>query len=163
VPLVDVVVLVEVVGDRDPGDALPAHARLDPVELGLGGARREHERGVTGVEVGDVRDLVRDHRAAGAAVVRPPVDARIHERAVDDELPAAVEQLGQGLRALRSVEPVLPVDREPRHPPALRRERVAGSGELLLLHEQLLAGGVPLLGGDGGRCPGHRGILPAVA
>ena len=35
VPLVDAEVLVEVVEHRDPGDVLPAHARLDPLDVGL--------------------------------------------------------------------------------------------------------------------------------
>ena len=44
------------------------------------------------------------------------------------------------------VELVLLLDGQPRHPPALGGQRVAGAGQLLLLHEQLLARGLPLLG-----------------
>src|SRR6266545_6933993 len=39
VPLVDAEVLIEVVGDRVPGDALPSVALLQALDLGLGGAR----------------------------------------------------------------------------------------------------------------------------
>src|SRR5262245_33679928 len=41
VPLVDAEVLVEVVRDRVPRDHVPAHAPLQALDLGLGGARDE--------------------------------------------------------------------------------------------------------------------------
>src|SRR5919112_5755453 len=50
VPLAHAEVLVEVVGDRVPGDELPSHALLQALDLGLGGARDERERGVAGVQ-----------------------------------------------------------------------------------------------------------------
>ena len=127
VPLVDAEVGVEVVGHREPGH-LPAHPLLQALDVGLRRARREHERGVAGVQVGDVRDLVGHHRAAGAGVVGPAVHAGLEERAVDDQLTPAVEQVEQARRAVGPVELVLLLHGEPRHPPALGGERVAGCG-----------------------------------
>ena len=97
-------------------------------------------------------DLVGAERAAdagplrvGAAAGRVRRDVRCEEGAVDDELTAAGEQVGEADGAVRPLEPVVLVDRRPRHPPALGGHRVAGPGELLLLDQELLAGGLPLL------------------
>src|SRR5262249_29761664 len=49
VPLVDTEVLVEVVGDRVPGDVLPAHPRFQTFDVLLRRSRGECERSVTGV------------------------------------------------------------------------------------------------------------------
>src|SRR4029453_5922586 len=65
-PLVDVEVFIEVVGDRVPGDVLPSVALLQALDLGLGGARGEHQRRVPRVQVSGMRDLVGDERAAYA-------------------------------------------------------------------------------------------------
>src|SRR3954452_5578991 len=70
VPLLDAEVLVEVVGDRVPGDQFPAHALLEARDLGLGRARGIRERRVARVEMGGVRDLVGTERAADAAPFR---------------------------------------------------------------------------------------------
>ena len=110
-----------------------------------GRAGREHQRRVARVEVRRVRDLVGHHRAADARVVGPAVHSGLEERSVDDELRAPVEQVDQALLAVGRVEAVLLVDREPRHPPPLGRERVARPHDLLLLHAELGACGVPLL------------------
>jgi len=64
---------------------------------------------------------------------------------VDDQLRAPVEELGQRLRALVSVEDVLLVNRYPRQFLPLPRELVAAAGELLLALEQLTPSGKPLL------------------
>src|SRR5262249_4542906 len=58
VPLVHVEVLVEIVGDGEPGDALPAVALLEPLDVGLRSARRERERRVPRVQMSRVGDLV---------------------------------------------------------------------------------------------------------
>ena len=51
------------------------------------------------------------------------------ERAVDDQLPAPVEEVVQGLfGAGRTIEAVLLFNRHARHPAALGGERVAGVG-----------------------------------
>src|ERR671911_382818 len=161
VPLVDAEILVPVAGDRVPGDVLPPVALLQLPDLGLRRARGEHERHIPRVQVGGVGDLVRDEGAAHArplgvriATLRVRVggDLRPVEGAVDDQLTAALEQVGKRGRPVRALEAVLLLDRHPRHPAALGRERVTGSGVLLLLDEQFLAGGLPLLGGDDGGC-----------
>ena len=78
-------------------------------------------------------------------MLRPAVHARLEEGAVDDQLTAALEQVEQARLALGPVERVRLLHRQPRHPPALGGQRVAGAGHGLLLHEQLLARGFPLL------------------
>ena len=77
-----------------------------------------------------------------------PATPGLEEEAVDDQLAAPVEQVEQARRPVRALEAVVLLDGHPRHPAPLGGERVAGAGELLLLHEQLLAGGLPLLGRD---------------
>src|SRR5262249_44710949 len=62
-----------------------------------------------------------------------------------DQLPATLKQVEKAHRALRAVEAVLLLHRHPRHPAALGGQRIAGAGQLLLLDQQLLAGGIPLL------------------
>ena len=116
------------------------------------GAREEHERGVAGVQVGDVGDLVGHHGAADAGMLGPPGHAGFEEGAVDDQLTAAVEQVEQARLALGSVELVLLLHGQPRHPPTLGGQRVTGAGQLLLLHEQLLARRLPLLRRHDRRC-----------
>ena len=90
-------------------------------------------------------------------------DLRPVEGAVDDQLATALEQVGEAQASRRALEPVLLVDRHPRHPPALGRQRVAGAGELLLLDEELLAGGVPLLRRDDRWCLHSLILLDPVA
>ena len=41
-----------------------------PLDVRLRGARHERQRGVAGVQVGGVRDLIGDHGAAGAGPLR---------------------------------------------------------------------------------------------
>ena len=151
-PLVHAEVGVEVVGDRVPGDQLPAHPLLQALDLGLRGARDVGERRVARVQVGGVRDLVGPEGATDAGPLRVRAarlrvrgDVRRVEGAVDDQLAAAVEQVEQARRAIRAFELVLLLHRHPRHPAALGGQRVAGPHVLLLLHEQLLARGDPLL------------------
>ena len=74
-------------------------------------------------------------------MLRPAAHAGLEEEAVQDQLAAPLEQVEQARGAVRALEPVVLVDRHPRHPPALG-ERVAGTRQLLLLHQQLLAGGL---------------------
>src|SRR5262245_47103315 len=74
----------------------------------------------------------------------PAVHAGLEEGAIDDQLPPAVEQVEQARLALGTVELVLLLHGQPRHPPTLGGQRVTGPGQLLLLHEQLLARSLPL-------------------
>ena len=92
-----------------------------------------------------LRNLVGHHRAADAGVVGPADHARFEEGAIDDQLTAALEQIEQARFALWSVELVLLLHGQPRHPPTLGRQRVTGVGQLLLLHEQFLPRRLPFL------------------
>jgi len=56
----------------------------------------------------------------------------------------AVEQVEQTRHALGSVELILLLHGQPRHPPTLGGQCVTGTGQLLLFHEQLLARSLPL-------------------
>ena len=102
--------------------------------------------------------LVGHERAAGAAALGPLGHAGLEEEAVDDQLAAAVEQVVQARGSVRPLEAVLLLHRQPRHPAPLGGQGVAGAGELLLLHEQGLACGGPLLGRDD-RWGVHRRVL----
>jgi hypothetical protein len=61
------------------------------------------------------------------------------------QLPTAVEQVEQRRLAVRSVEDVLLVDPDHRESAAIGVQPVASAGELLLLGEQPLASGQPLV------------------
>ena len=89
--------------------------------------------------------LVGNHRAARASLLRPAVHARLVEEAVEDQLPAPVEEVEQAHWPVRSLELVLLLDEHPRHPAALGRHRVARVGELLLLDQQRVVRLLPFL------------------
>src|SRR5262245_65144589 len=78
----------------------------------------------------------------------PPVHPRFEERAVDDQLTAALEKVEQTRPAPGSIELVGLLHGHPRHPPTLGGKRVTGVGQGFLLHEELLARGLPLLRRD---------------
>ena len=96
----------------------------------------------------EVSDLVGQERAAVAATLGPAGHAGLEEEAVDDQLTAPSEQVEQTHRAIRALEGVLLLHGHSRHPAALGGQRIAGAGQLFLLHQQLLACGFPLLGRD---------------
>ena len=75
----------------------------------------------------------------------PAEHAGLVEGAVDDQLVTAFEQIAQARFAFGPFELVLLLHGEPGHPPALGGQGVTGAGQFLLLHEQLLARGFPLL------------------
>src|SRR5205085_3301180 len=61
----------------------------------------------------------------------------LEEGAVDDQLPAAFEQVEQAHFALWPLEFVRLRDGHPRHPPALGGQRVTGARQGFFLHEHL--------------------------
>ena len=95
--------------------------------------------------MGQVGDLIGAQGAAAAGVLGPAEHPGLEEGAIDDQLTAALEQIEQAYLALGSVELVLLVHSQPRHPPAFGGQRVTGAGQGLLLHEELLARSLPLL------------------
>src|SRR5580693_8716355 len=95
--------------------------------------------------MGQVRDLIGAQGAAAAGVLGPAEHPRLEEGAIDDQLGAALEQIEQAYLALGSVELVLLVHSQPRHPSAFGGQRVTGAGQGLLLHQELLARSLPLL------------------
>jgi hypothetical protein len=78
-------------------------------------------------------------------MVGPAEHSGLEEGAVDDQLTATFEQVEQAHPAIRPVEQVILLDREPWHSPTFRRQRVTGTGQFLLLHEQSLTRGFPFL------------------
>src|SRR6476619_3624558 len=95
--------------------------------------------------MGQVGDLIGAQGAAAAGVLGPAEHPGLEEGAIDDQLTAALEQIEQANLALGSIELVLLVYSQPRHPPALGGQRVTGAGQGLLLDEELLARSLPLL------------------
>src|SRR6266536_1427320 len=84
---------------------------------------------------------VRDRGADRAACL----EGRPEHEVVDEQLGAAVEEIGEGLRALLRLEAVVLLDRHPGQLAPLPGQLVAPAGELLLLLQQLLALRLPLL------------------
>src|SRR6266550_4554225 len=92
-----------------------------------------------------VGDLVGAEGATAACVLGPAEHPGLEESAIDDQLLAALEQVEQANLTLGSVELVLLLHRHPRHPSTLGGQRITGAGQALLLHEEILARGLPLL------------------
>src|SRR5438067_12412650 len=88
-------------------------------------------------------DLVDEHRAAVTAdvLIRPE-----HE-VIEEQLPAALEEVEQRRLSVRTVEDVALVDPDHRQPATLRRDRVSGARGLLFLRKQRISRGLPLRGG----------------
>ena len=76
---------------------------------------------------------------------QPAVPGRPEHEVVDEQLGAAVEEIGEGLRAVLGLEPVVLLDRDPGQLAPLPGQLVAAAGELLLLLQQLVALRLPLL------------------
>jgi hypothetical protein len=138
----DAVVDVEVgVRRRVPREA-PPHPLPVRGELRVGRERDGDHRDVARLQVDDVRvEVVGPERAALAA----GVPARIEHEVVDDELAAAGEELRQRASSVRPLEDVLLLDALPRQVTSLAPQLVPQPRELLLLREQLLPLGQPLV------------------
>src|SRR6266566_137224 len=141
----DSVIVVEVVPKRrDPGEA-PAHPLLVCLDLRERRSGDRDHRHVPMVQVLNHRLEVvgpeRANRAAGLIL-------RIEHEVVDEQLASAVEELGQGLLALRALEDVLLLDRLPGQGLPMSRQLVARAREFLLIREQLRALGNPVVVGD---------------
>src|SRR6266568_2682929 len=93
VPFVDAEIGVEAVGDTVPGH-LPAHPRLQSRDVRLRRPRGVGEGGVSGVQMGQVGDLIGAQGAAAAGMLGPAEHPGFEEGAVDDQLPAALASAG---------------------------------------------------------------------
>src|SRR5438105_1719684 len=89
-------------------------------------------------------DMVDFERAADAALLPAGTE---HEM-LDDQLAAAVEQVGERLLALRTIEHIGLFDLDPWQVAPLRAQLVAQTGEFLFLGQMRLARGQPLLSRD---------------
>ena len=137
-------VLIEVVpAEETQGRSQPMRSRYASI-FSSGAIETQGERGVAGLQVSDVAEVVHEHRAAGATRVRPAVGARAEHEVVDDQLPAALEQVQQADVPVRPLEHVVLVDPHHRQPAALGGECVVRPHRCLLLGQQLLVGGLPL-------------------
>jgi hypothetical protein len=105
-------------------------------------ARDEGERGVARVDVGQVADLVGEHRAAAP---RLPIGRK--PEVVDDQPAAALEEVDQRDGPVRTVEGVIGGELHHRLATALGAQGVAGPGGLLLRQESLVEA-LPLLVAD---------------
>src|SRR6516225_5973139 len=110
--------------------------------------------------MGQVCDLIGTEGATAAGVLRPPEHPGFEERPIDDQLPAALEQIEQTHSAPGRFEYVGLLDRHPRHPAALGRQSVTGPRQRLLLYEHLLARSLPVLRRDDWRGI-HSGLFAA--
>src|SRR6478672_11752679 len=108
--------------------------------------------------MGQVGDLVSHEGAAAAGVLGPAEHPGLEEGAIDDQLPAALEQVEQANLTLGPVELVLLLDRHPRHPSTLGGQRITGAGQVLLLDNELLPRSLPLLFRHDWWCL-HRNVL----
>ena len=93
--------------------------------------------------MGEVRDLIGAQRAAAAGVLGPAEHPGLEEGAIDDQLPAALEQVEQAGLAVGPFELIRLLDGHPRHPPPFGGQGVAGPRQGFFLHEHLLARSLP--------------------
>src|SRR5882757_2994532 len=107
--------------------------------------------------MGEVGYLVRPQRTSDARVVWPAMHPGFKERAVENQLVAALEQVRQTDLALGAVEYIVLLDSLPRHTASLGGQRNPGAGHFLFLHKKLLPLRFPLLGGYDWRC--FHGVL----
>src|SRR6266851_5314975 len=146
----DVEVVVEVAAERRVPGEIPALARLVRRDLRLRSPGDCGEGRVPGPQISEQPwgQLVQAGRAARARVV----PRRVEHDVLQHQLPVRPEHVSQARLAVGPFEDVLLVDPNHRKLAPARVERVVQLGELLLPHQELLAGGQPLLArGDGGK------------
>jgi len=121
---------------------VPTHALFENLDFGERCARNDRERHVALCEM-DIRavEMVSKERAARAA--RFP--ARTQHEMVDDELVAAVEQVGERLLAARRVEYIILLHLHPRQITTLATQIIARPGEGFFGGEMRLALLEPIL------------------
>src|SRR6266481_7029114 len=95
--------------------------------------------------MGPVGDLVGAQRAASAGVLGPAEYPWLEEGAINNQLPATLEQVEQAYLPVRPVELVVLLHHHPRHPSAFGGQRITRVGQGLLFHKKLLPRSLPLL------------------
>jgi hypothetical protein len=101
----------------------------------------QHQRGVTGMQMSLVADIVDQAGTTVAALAAVHV---VHE-VVDDQLTAPGEQIGQTQLTLRPLKTVIGLNLDHRQLAALGVQRIALLGQRLFFGQQSLAGKQPLL------------------
>src|SRR5690348_2493325 len=96
--------------------------------------------------MGQMIDLIGAQRTAAACVIGPAKHSGLKEGAVEDQLPAAFEQVEQADPAFGSFKLVLLFDRHPWHPATFRGQGIARTSESFFLNKHPLTRGIPLLG-----------------
>src|SRR5712692_9586016 len=91
-------------------------------------------------------EIVRPERAALA----PLSPVRTEHEVIDDQLAAALEEIGQSLLAAGDVEDIVLLHSDPRQLPALPAQLVTQPRELFLLDEMLLVRCEPFVARDYG-------------
>src|SRR5712664_3441681 len=138
----DVIVKVEIAGDRGDPAKLPAHPLAICLELCDGPARDGDEADIVMLEMlPRAVDLIREQRAAGASLL--PIGTE-HE-VIDDELTASVEQVAERHLAVDTFEDVVLLDLDPGQGPPLLRQAVALARPGLLLRQKRAPRFDPLL------------------
>src|SRR5919106_4225517 len=140
----DAEVGVEVAAGRGVPRDRPAHALLVRLDVRQRRARHQGKRGVAGVQVREMADLVDEHRTPGAARGRPALDVGSEHEVVDDQLAAPVEQIEQARHAVRAFEDVALLKPDHRQRAALGGQRVSRPRGFLLLDQKPVASGLPL-------------------
>ena len=137
----DTIIEIEIAAVRRHPREAPSHALLECLDLRRSGARNHRERRIPLRHV-DPRsvEMVGEERAARTSFF----PSRTQHEVIDDQLAAAVEQVGQRYFAVRAVEDVLLLYPLPRHLAALTAQLIAQPRELLFLSQQFLARRQPL-------------------
>src|SRR5215467_12288647 len=94
--------------------------------------------------MGQMADLISAQGAAAAGVLGPAEYPRIKEGAIDNQLPAALEEIKQANLTFGPLELVFLLHGQPWHPSTLSGKRIPGAGQGLLLHQELLPRSLPL-------------------
>src|SRR5260370_16477708 len=83
-----------------------------------------------------VGTLIGTHRAASAGVLGPAEHPGLEECAIDDQLPASLEQVEQANLTLGPAELVILLHQHPWHTPAFDGQRITGADETFILKQE---------------------------